>query len=134
MTVTNMSTICSNRTITGTFKSRWIDVRNAWAVHLEVKLGGTGSGAFTIEESNDPAIDQENRSTDGDSSAASAAAGVNITSDTARVTYSGVTPPPSAVTAPGQFIAHVNQPGRYLRLVCVATGSPTLTLWAVGKD
>jgi hypothetical protein len=133
MANTLIATVLKNRPLTASFATRWIDTAGSYMLLLQMSTNATGApaGTFTVEESNDPQADFETRSTDGDSTASTAAA-VDVTADprvkvTGSLTVAGAASAMVAISTPGRFIRL-----KYTRTSGGAGGA--CQLWAVGKD
>lgn len=119
MTVLHTAILAKDKVLTTTFKTRWMDTRSAYSVHLQLSSDnvGTPQGAWTIEESNDPLIDFEQRSTDGESTASTAKA-INISADATRVTILGTG---LTVNSANNTKITILNPAQFVRLVYTAT-------------
>lgn len=135
MSVLHTINLAKDRALTATFKTRWVDSRSAYSFRFQMSSDNTGTpvGAWTIEETNDPVADFENRSTDGDSTASTARA-INISADTTRVTILGTG---LTVNAANDTEVIIINPAQFLRLVYTRTSGGTgskAQIWGHGRE
>lgn len=129
------STVSRDKALTATYATSWIDVRSAYVAHLQMSSDNTGSpvGAWTIEETNDPVVEDEKRAGMVES-AASVAKAINISADSSRVVVLGTG---LTVNAANNTEVIVHSPARFLRLKYTRTSGGTGSLaqvWVSARE